>query len=52
MFGTVQVPASWSALLELRLGESGHDALGFAVHVPHYLAQAEFATPRLLVWAR
>ena len=25
-FGTVQVPASWSALLELRLGESGHDA--------------------------
>jgi hypothetical protein len=31
------------SLLELRLGESGHDALGFAIHVPHYLAQAEFA---------
>ena len=47
VFGTVQVPASWSALLELRLGESGHDALGFAVHVPHYLAQAEFADAAL-----
>lgn len=41
-FGTVQVPASASALLELRLGESGHDAMGFAVHVPHYLAQSPF----------
>ena len=42
-FGRVEVPASLMSLLELRLGESGHDALGFAVHVPHYLAQAEFA---------
>lgn len=42
-FGRVQVPGSLPSLLELRLGESGHDALGFAVHVPHYLAQAEFA---------
>jgi hypothetical protein len=42
-FGRVQVPGSLPALLELRLGESGHDALGFAVHVPHYLAQTEFA---------
>jgi predicted ATP-grasp superfamily ATP-dependent carboligase len=41
-FGTVQVPASASALLELRLGESGHDAMGFAVHVPHYLAQSTY----------
>ena len=40
--GTVQVPASAASLLELRLGESGHDAMGFAVHVPHYLAQAEY----------
>ena len=38
----MQVPASASALLELRLGESGHDAVGFAVHVPHYLAQSAF----------
>jgi PAC2 family len=42
-FGRVQVPGSLPSLLELRLGESGHDALGFAVHVPHYLAQTEFA---------
>jgi hypothetical protein len=42
-FGRVQVPGSLSSLLELRLGESGHDAVGFAVHVPHYLAQSEFA---------
>jgi hypothetical protein len=43
LFGALQVPGSVSALLELRLGESGHDALGFAIHVPHYLAQAQFA---------
>jgi PAC2 family len=43
IFGTVQVPGSITALLELRLGESGSDGLGFAVHVPHYLAQAQFA---------
>lgn len=41
-FGQVQVPASASALLELRLGETGHDAMGFAVHVPHYLAQSQY----------
>lgn len=46
-FGTVQVPASASALLELRLGESGHDAMGFAVHVPHYLAQSSFPSAGL-----
>lgn len=42
VFGRVQVPGSLSSLLELRLGESGQSALGFAVHVPHYLAQADF----------
>ncbi len=47
VFGAVQVPANWSALLELRLGEAGRNALGFAVHVPHYLAQAEFADAAL-----
>lgn len=41
-FGAVQVPASASALIEYRLGQSGHDAMGFAVHVPHYLAQSPF----------
>ena len=42
-FGTVQVPASFASLLELRLGEHGKDAIGYAIHVPHYLAQSEFA---------
>lgn len=46
-FGTVQVPASASALLELRLGEQGHDAVGFAVHVPHYLAQSPYPAAAL-----
>jgi predicted ATP-grasp superfamily ATP-dependent carboligase len=41
-FGRVQVPGSISALLELRLGEAGHNAVGFAVHVPHYLAQSDY----------
>ncbi|MCC5578854.1 PAC2 family protein [Microtetraspora sp. AC03309] len=41
-FGRVQVPGSVAALIELRLGAKGHDALGYAVHVPHYLAQAEY----------
>jgi hypothetical protein len=40
--GRVQVPGHMTGLLELRLGESGHDAAGFAVHVPHYLSQAEY----------
>lgn len=42
VFGQVQVPGSIDALLHLRLGEAGEDAVGFAVHVPHYLAQAEY----------
>ncbi|MEU1808970.1 proteasome assembly chaperone family protein [Micromonospora aurantiaca (nom. illeg.)] len=38
----VQVPAGVGHLLEYRLGERGRDALGFAAHVPHYVAQAEY----------
>jgi predicted ATP-grasp superfamily ATP-dependent carboligase len=38
----LQVPGSAAALLELRMGESGREAIGFAVHVPHYLAQAAY----------
>ncbi|WP_285775828.1 PAC2 family protein [Microtetraspora sp. NBRC 13810] len=41
-FGKVQVPGSVAGLIEFRLGAKGHDALGYAVHVPHYLAQAEY----------
>ena len=39
---TVQVPASAGHLLELRLGEAGFEAMGFAVHVPHYVAQTAY----------
>jgi len=38
----VQVPASANHLLEYRLKQRGLDAIGFAVHVPHYVAQTEF----------
>jgi predicted ATP-grasp superfamily ATP-dependent carboligase len=38
----LQVPGSAAALLELRLGEDGRAAIGFAVHVPHYLSQAAY----------
>jgi predicted ATP-grasp superfamily ATP-dependent carboligase len=43
----LQVPGSAAALLELRLGEEGQDAAGFAVHVPHYLAQAAYPAAAL-----
>ena len=38
----VQVPASAGNLLEFRLGQQGRDAVGFAAHVPHYLAQNNY----------
>ena len=38
----VQVPGHMAGLLEFRLGQAGLDAAGFAVHVPHYLAQTEY----------
>jgi predicted ATP-grasp superfamily ATP-dependent carboligase len=38
----IQVPGSAGNLLEFRLGQAGRDALGFAVHVPHYVAQSEY----------
>lgn len=40
--GEVQVPASVSNLLEFRMTQHGHDALGYTVHVPHYLAQTAY----------
>jgi predicted ATP-grasp superfamily ATP-dependent carboligase len=38
----VEVPASFAGLLEFRLGQLERKAMGFAAHVPHYLAQAAF----------
>nr|WP_042198754.1 PAC2 family protein [Kibdelosporangium sp. MJ126-NF4]CEL23534.1 hypothetical protein [Kibdelosporangium sp. MJ126-NF4] len=49
MFSRVQVPGNVSSLLELRLGESGHDAVGFAAHVPHYLVQSTYPAAALVL---
>jgi hypothetical protein len=40
--GQIRIPASAQSLLELRLGEWGHDALGFVAHIPHYVAQFDY----------
>jgi predicted ATP-grasp superfamily ATP-dependent carboligase len=40
--GELRVPSSAQALLELRLGEWGHDMMGFVAHIPHYLAQLDY----------
>ncbi|MGH3926936.1 MAG: proteasome assembly chaperone family protein, partial [Pseudonocardiaceae bacterium] len=41
-FGTMEIPGHAGALMELKLGQAGHDAMGFVVHVPHYLARIEY----------
>lgn len=40
--GQVIVPASAQSMVEYRLGEWGYDAIGYVVHVPHYLAQVDY----------
>lgn len=35
--GAIEVPGHLAGLIEWTLGRAGHPALGFAVHVPHYL---------------
>src|SRR5215472_4300301 len=47
----LQVPGSASALIELRMGEASRSAVGFAVHVPHYLAHASYPTAALALLA-
>jgi hypothetical protein len=47
----VQVPGGAGHLLEYRLGQQGRDAVGFAVHVPHYLAQTEYPAAAELLLA-
>ncbi len=37
--GEIRIPSSAQSLLEVRLGEWGHDATGFVAHIPHYVAQ-------------
>jgi predicted ATP-grasp superfamily ATP-dependent carboligase len=43
----MRIPGSVAALLELRMGEAGVDALGVAAHVPHYLAQGSYPAATL-----
>lgn len=40
--GEIRVPSSAQSLLELRLGEWDHDAMGFVAHIPHYVAQVDY----------
>ena len=40
--GELRVPSSAQVLVELRLGDWGHDAQGFVAHIPHYLAQLDY----------
>ena len=48
--GQIRIPSSAQALIEVRLGEWGHDAMGFVAHIPHYVAQFDYplAGARLL----
>lgn len=41
---TVEVPAAVGHILELRLIEAGRNVAGYVIHVPHYLADAEYPT--------
>lgn len=41
-FDEAQVPGSAAALVEYRLMEAGHDVLGVAAHVPHYIARSAY----------
>ncbi|EDY46329.1 PAC2 family protein [Streptomyces sp. SPB074] len=41
-FEQAQVPGSAGAVVQYRLGQAGHDILGIAAHVPHYLARSAY----------
>jgi len=40
--GQVEIPGSMSGLIELNLGQQKLPAVGYAAHVPHYLANSEY----------
>ncbi|MDI5963167.1 PAC2 family protein [Streptomyces sp. SL13] len=48
-FDEAQVPGSAEGLVELRLTEGGHDVLGVAAHVPHYLSRSPYPDAALTV---
>ncbi|MGR6899786.1 proteasome assembly chaperone family protein [Glutamicibacter sp. BSL13] len=39
---TAELPAAFTDLLEIRLAEAGRDVVGYSLHTPHYLAEAEY----------
>ncbi|WP_432074732.1 PAC2 family protein [Streptomyces wuyuanensis] len=41
-FEEAQVPGSAESLIEYRLAQWGHDVLGVAAHVPHYVARSSY----------
>jgi predicted ATP-grasp superfamily ATP-dependent carboligase len=48
-FEKAQVPGSAAGLVELRLAAAGFDVLGFAAHVPHYLARSPYPQAAVVV---
>jgi predicted ATP-grasp superfamily ATP-dependent carboligase len=47
----LQVPGSATSLIEYRMGEASRAAVGFAVHVPHYLAHAAYPAAAITLLA-
>ncbi len=41
-FDEAQVPGSAESFVEFRLAQAGHDVLGVAAHVPHYVARSPY----------
>lgn len=52
MIDRIEIPGSFSAYWELSLGQHDRRAMGFAVHVPHYLAQAVYHQAAVEAWQR
>lgn len=48
-FDEARVPGSAEGLVEFRLSQDGHDVLGVAAHVPHYLARSAYPDAALTV---
>lgn len=51
MIDRVEVPGSLTNLMEFATGRAGIPAMGFAVHIPHYLTNTEYPTGALAVLA-
>jgi hypothetical protein len=50
--GELRIPGSAQSLLEIRLGEWGHNMLGFVAHIPHYLAQLDYPKASVVLLER